>query len=206
MAATNPANPYVRNHTSGELIKRFWPYERKYWKIVLTDLFCASLTTVCDLVLPLIVRTITNLGATDLPALTVSMVVRMSLLYILLRVVDKKGCRTDPDASQRLAENGVFIGRAFGWFELMGFPLTGGVAHKNTESLECKAESKGLIRVAGFAVIGVSADAQDSGHLSLDIGSAPEKTGIEETGAYFKQHLVNQDAVLFNGRDHLRRS
>ncbi len=80
-----------RRRSVGEtirLFRHFLPYFRPRLPVLLLDLFCASLTTVCDLVLPLIVRTITNLGATNLPALTVSMVVRMSLLYILLRVVD----------------------------------------------------------------------------------------------------------------------
>ena len=80
-----------RRRSAGEtirLFRHFLPYFKPRLPVLLLDLFCASLTTVCDLVLPLIVRTITNLGATNLPALTVSMVVRMSLLYILLRVVD----------------------------------------------------------------------------------------------------------------------
>ena len=38
------------------LIKRFLPYYKKYKWILVADLFCASLTTVCELVLPLIVR------------------------------------------------------------------------------------------------------------------------------------------------------
>ena len=36
------------------LLKRFYPYFKPYWHILVFDLFCASLTSVCDLVLPVI--------------------------------------------------------------------------------------------------------------------------------------------------------
>lgn len=70
------------------LLKHFIPYFKPRLPVMLLDLFCAAMTTVCDLVLPLIVRYITNLGATNLEALTVSTVLRLSALYILLRVID----------------------------------------------------------------------------------------------------------------------
>ncbi len=70
------------------LIKRFLPYFRPYGKIVAFDLFCAAGTTVCELVLPMIVRAITDLATNDLAALTVAFVLRMGALYLLLRVVD----------------------------------------------------------------------------------------------------------------------
>lgn len=70
------------------LLKRFSPYFRPYWHMLVFDLFCASLTSVCDLVLPLIVRFITN-TVTDSPRdLTVETVVRMTVLYIVLRIID----------------------------------------------------------------------------------------------------------------------
>jgi len=70
------------------LIRRFLPYFRKYLPILAFDLVCAALTTVCDLVLPLIVRNITSLAANDLAALTVSYVLRLGGVYVLLRVID----------------------------------------------------------------------------------------------------------------------
>lgn len=70
------------------LIKRFAPYYRKYVGIMLMDLFCAALTTVCELILPLILRYLTNLGMTDLSALTVKTVVTIGLLYFVLRIID----------------------------------------------------------------------------------------------------------------------
>lgn len=70
------------------LIRRFWPYERKYLRTVFLDLFCAALTCLCDLVLPLILRTITNLAMTDLAALTTELVIRLAALYLILRLID----------------------------------------------------------------------------------------------------------------------
>lgn len=70
------------------LIKRFAPYYRKYLKIMGIDLFCAALTTICELVLPLILRYMTNLGMTDLSALTVRTIVTIGLLYFLMRIID----------------------------------------------------------------------------------------------------------------------
>lgn len=70
------------------LIRRFLPYYKKYRFVLLLDLFCAALTTVCELVLPMIVRRITGLATDDLASLTVGLIVRCTVLYVLLRVVD----------------------------------------------------------------------------------------------------------------------
>lgn len=51
---------------SSTLVRRFLPYYRKYGKTVAIDLFCAALTTVCELVLPLIVSAITDRATTDI--------------------------------------------------------------------------------------------------------------------------------------------
>ena len=69
-----------RQYTTGELLKRFVPYFKKYrWTLVM-DLFCAALTTVCELVLPLIMRYITNEGIRDLASLSVRTVGILGLL------------------------------------------------------------------------------------------------------------------------------
>lgn len=78
----------TRNYKSGELLKRFLPYYKKYWKIVVIDLLCAGLTTICELVLPMIIRFITNAGMNDLASLTISVVIRLGVLYLCLRIVD----------------------------------------------------------------------------------------------------------------------
>ena len=78
----------TRSIKTTTLIRRFLPYFKKYRGMLVFDLVCAALTTVCDLVLPLIVRNITDLAANDLTALTVGYVLRVGGVYVLLRVVD----------------------------------------------------------------------------------------------------------------------
>ncbi len=68
--------------------RRFVPYFKSYWKILVFDLLCASLTTLCELVLPLIVRFITDKAANDIAALTVGVVLRLGGLYVVLRLID----------------------------------------------------------------------------------------------------------------------
>ncbi len=70
------------------LFVRFLPYFKKYRLILVLDLLCAALTTVCELVLPLIVRHVTDLAMNDLAALTVSLVLKLGVLYLVLRGVD----------------------------------------------------------------------------------------------------------------------
>ena len=78
----------TRNYKSGELLKRFLPYYKKYWKIVVIDLLCAGLTTICELVLPRIIRFIPPAGMNDLASLTISVIARRGILYLCLRIVD----------------------------------------------------------------------------------------------------------------------
>ncbi|MBQ7037537.1 MAG: ABC transporter ATP-binding protein [Clostridia bacterium] len=70
------------------LIKRFLPYYKQYAGVVALDLFCAALTTICELVLPMMVRYITDMGMNNLQALTVKTVVVIGALYLALRVID----------------------------------------------------------------------------------------------------------------------
>lgn len=70
------------------LVRRFLPYFRKYRKTMAFDLCCAALTTVCELVLPLIVRTITTRATYDVASLTVPFVLMMGGVYMLLRIID----------------------------------------------------------------------------------------------------------------------
>lgn len=52
-----------RTMKTSELVRRFLPYFRPYRGMLALDLFCAMLTTLCDLVLPMIVRSITGLAS-----------------------------------------------------------------------------------------------------------------------------------------------
>lgn len=73
---------------SRSLMRRFWPYLAKYKKILFLDLFCASLTTLCDMALPLIMQTLTNTATSNAAALTVQLVLRLGSLYFVLRIID----------------------------------------------------------------------------------------------------------------------
>ena len=73
---------------AAKLLKSFLPYYGKYKKVLILDLFCAALTTLGELVLPLILRFITNQGMQDLASLTTALVVKIGLLYLILRVID----------------------------------------------------------------------------------------------------------------------
>lgn len=72
----------------GRLIRRFLPYYRNYKWIFCADLFCAALTTLCELVLPLIMRYITNEAINNAVALAASTIGKLALLYVVLRVID----------------------------------------------------------------------------------------------------------------------
>ena len=76
-----------QKHPKG-LILRFLPYFKKYKAVLFFDLFCAALTTVCELVLPMLVRYVTNAGINDLASLTVGLVLKIGALYLFLRLVD----------------------------------------------------------------------------------------------------------------------
>lgn len=70
------------------LIKRFLPYYSKYKKIMIFDLLCASITTICELVLPMIAKLITG-TATDAPEnLTLKLIVTVGVGYMALRIID----------------------------------------------------------------------------------------------------------------------
>ena len=77
-----------KEYTTGVLLKRFLPYYKKHWGVIAMDLFCAGLTTICELVLPMIIRYITNTGMQDLASMTVEVVGKLALLYLVLRIID----------------------------------------------------------------------------------------------------------------------
>lgn len=70
------------------LIGRFIPYFKKYKWILILDLICASLTTVCELVFPMLVRYITNAGINDLASITVELILKIGAFYLVLRIID----------------------------------------------------------------------------------------------------------------------
>ncbi len=73
---------------SGELLHRFLPYLMKYRGVLFFDLFCAALTTLCDIALPKIMGMLTNAASGQAAALTVQSVLRLAGLYFVLRIID----------------------------------------------------------------------------------------------------------------------
>ena len=81
-------DPGAHHASSGALIRRFLPYLVKYKKTLFLDLFCAALTTLCDIVLPKIMSTITNSAMGVGITLTAGIVLRLATLYFVLRIID----------------------------------------------------------------------------------------------------------------------
>ncbi|MDR2162552.1 MAG: ABC transporter ATP-binding protein/permease [Clostridiales Family XIII bacterium] len=75
-------------HSTLYLLQRFIPYFKKYRATLVIDLFCALLTTACDLVLPMIVRLITDTAMEGVGGLTLRLILTVGSVYIGLRVVD----------------------------------------------------------------------------------------------------------------------
>ena len=70
------------------LLRRFLPYYRRHLPVVFFDLLCAGLTTLCELVLPMIVREITGAATEDVSTLTRELILKCAIIYIVLRVID----------------------------------------------------------------------------------------------------------------------
>ncbi|MDR3766840.1 MAG: ABC transporter ATP-binding protein [Butyricicoccus sp.] len=70
------------------LVRRFAPYFKPYWPVLALDLFCAGLTSACDIVLPMLVRSLAQAGMDDLAGLTVGFVLRLAAIYLVLRIID----------------------------------------------------------------------------------------------------------------------
>lgn len=77
-----------KEYSTFELVKRVLPYFKPYKKILAIDLFCASLTTVCEIVLPMIIRKITNTAVENAALITFRMIGTLALLYLVLRIID----------------------------------------------------------------------------------------------------------------------
>ena len=69
-------------------LRNFLPYYRPHLPVMISDLFCAGLTTVCELMLPLIVRKITGAATEDIASLTLELILTCGIGYLILRVID----------------------------------------------------------------------------------------------------------------------
>ena len=70
------------------LIKKVLPYFYKYRFTLFLDLFCAGLTTASEMILPLLLRALTNRGMNDLASITFGFVLKLSLIYILIKTIE----------------------------------------------------------------------------------------------------------------------
>jgi len=69
-------------------LRVFAKYYKPYLGIVVLDLICACLSTVCELVLPMIIRHITNTAQNGTMDTLMSSVLRLGVIYLFLRIVD----------------------------------------------------------------------------------------------------------------------
>ena len=72
----------------GMLKKHFIPYFKKHKAVLALDLFCAALTTGCEIVLPMIVREITSIATTDISKLTLKLILTLTAVYAVLKIID----------------------------------------------------------------------------------------------------------------------
>ena len=78
----------TKTYKTKDLLHRFLPYLLRYKKMLAFDLFCAALTTLCDIVLPRIMFHLTNTAMYQPAALTVGWIGKVAGLYIVLRLID----------------------------------------------------------------------------------------------------------------------
>ncbi len=77
-----------KEYKTRELFKRFIPYFKPYKKIVVFDLICAALTCGCELVLPMILRYITNTGMEDIALLSPELIIKLATCYLVLKIIE----------------------------------------------------------------------------------------------------------------------
>lgn len=77
-----------RIHTNRELISMFSPYFKPYKSTLFFDLFCASLTTISEIVLPMILRFMTNTALEDVSKLSLGIVVRLGFMFLIIKTVE----------------------------------------------------------------------------------------------------------------------
>ena len=70
------------------LIKKVLPYFYKYRFTLFLDLLCAGLTTASEMILPLILRALTNRGMEDVASITFDFILKLSLIYVGIKTVE----------------------------------------------------------------------------------------------------------------------
>ena len=70
------------------MLRKFSHYYKPYIGIIILDLFCAAVSTICELVFPMIVRHITNTALLGSTSVLLSSVLRLGGIYLFLRICD----------------------------------------------------------------------------------------------------------------------
>lgn len=78
-----------RTYSDKELIKKFIPYYKPYKDILAKDLFSAFLTTVCELLLPILLSILTDHASAN--SLTFDIIIKLTLLYTLTKLIEVAG-------------------------------------------------------------------------------------------------------------------
>ncbi len=78
----------TKKRSNIRMIKRFLPYYGKYKGVLIFDLFCAALTTLCEIILPLLVEKITNTATQTPELLSVKLILTCGGIYLLLKMID----------------------------------------------------------------------------------------------------------------------
>lgn len=78
-----------RTYSDKELIKKFIPYYKNYKDILAKDLLSAFLTTVCELLLPILLSILTDHASNS--SLTFDIIIKLTLLYTLTKLVEVAG-------------------------------------------------------------------------------------------------------------------
>ncbi|MBE7011164.1 MAG: ABC transporter ATP-binding protein [Ruminococcaceae bacterium] len=71
-----------------KLFKSFSKYYKPYIGIIILDLLCASLTTICELVFPKLVSYITDTAINTPDKLLISTIIKIGGVYLFLRIID----------------------------------------------------------------------------------------------------------------------
>lgn len=71
-----------------QLIKSVIPYFKRYKNILFVDLTCAGFTSASEMILPLILREITNLGVSNRGALTLDLIVKFAILFVIIKLIE----------------------------------------------------------------------------------------------------------------------
>lgn len=77
------------SYTNKELIKKFIPYYGSYKKDFFLDMFSASMTTICELVLPIILAMLTD-SAQD-GSLSYDLIVKLGIIFAITKVIEITG-------------------------------------------------------------------------------------------------------------------